>query len=192
MMDIVVSIVILVITAPISLFISLIIKLTSDGSVLFFQKRSGKNGKVFKIIKFRTMISGADKFQKKYKDLNESDGPVFKIRNDPRFTTFGKILSNTGLDELPQFINVLKGDMSIVGPRPLPVEEAGKLSITQKIRESINPGITSNWVVQGSHKMKFNEWMKLDCEYVRSASFFSDISIMLQTVLLIVHFILML
>jgi len=192
MMDIVVSIVILVITAPISLFISLIIKLTSDGSVLFFQKRSGKNGKVFKIIKFRTMISGADKFQKKYKDLNESDGPVFKIRNDPRFTTFGKILSNTGLDELPQFINVLKGDMSIVGPRPLPVEEAGKLSITQKIRESINPGITSNWVVQGSHKMKFNEWMKLECEYVRSASFFSDISIMLQTVLLIVHFILML
>jgi len=161
-------------------------------ALYFFFKSVGKNGKVFKIIKFRTMISGADKFQKKYKDLNESDGPVFKIRNDPRFTTFGKILSNTGLDELPQFINVLKGDMSIVGPRPLPVEEAGKLSITQKIRESINPGITSNWVVQGSHKMKFNEWMKLDCEYVRSASFFSDISIMLQTVLLIVHFILML
>ena len=136
-MDIVVSIIVLVITAPISLVISLIIKLTSNGNVLFFQKRTGKNGKVFKIMKFRTMIIGAERFQKKYKASNESDGPVFKIANDPRFTKFGKLLSRTGLDELPQFINVLKGEMSIVGPRPLPIEEFKKLS-KKDLKEDFN------------------------------------------------------
>jgi lipopolysaccharide/colanic/teichoic acid biosynthesis glycosyltransferase len=136
------------------------------------------------------MISDAEKKQIKFKNLNEADGPVFKIRNDPRFTKFGEILSRTGLDELPQFINILKGEMSIVGPRPLPVNEAGKLTKKQKIRELVKPGITSSWVIEGSHKLSFKDWMRLDREYVKNASFAVDVSIIWNTVTLVARFLL--
>jgi len=121
-------------TTSLPLFLSIftILKIINGGPVFFIQKRVGKNGKIFNLIKFRTMRVGAEKEQSKYKNLNEADGPVFKIKNDPRLTKFGKILFQTGLDELPQLINVLKGEMSIIGPRPLPIKEAAKLTEKQK------------------------------------------------------------
>jgi lipopolysaccharide/colanic/teichoic acid biosynthesis glycosyltransferase len=189
-LDIALSTICLIITSPLGLLISLLIKLTSDGYIFFLQKRIGKNGKVFKIIKFRTMTPNATKIQSYYKKLNEADGPVFKIINDPRFTKFGKILSRTGLDELPQMINVIKGEMSIVGPRPLPVQEASKLTAKQKVRELVKPGITSRWVVNGSHRLSFNKWMNLDLQYVENASLTDDLSIIWNTTILVAYFIL--
>jgi lipopolysaccharide/colanic/teichoic acid biosynthesis glycosyltransferase len=135
------------------------------------------------------MVPNASRIQSRLKNLNEADGPVFKIRNDPRFTRFGKILSRTGLDELPQMINVMKGEMSIVGPRPLPTDEANQLTAIQKVRELVKPGITSSWVIAGSHKLSFKEWMDLDRIYVEKASLTGDFSIILKTIFLVGCFI---
>jgi lipopolysaccharide/colanic/teichoic acid biosynthesis glycosyltransferase len=183
--DVFFSVIILVVFLPIFVLISFAVLLTSGWPFLFIQKRIGKNGKVFKIIKFRSMINGASKLQNKYIRLNESDGPTYKIKNDPRFTKIGRILSKSGLDELPQFINVIKGDMSIVGPRPLPTNEAKKINIKGKIRELIRPGITSPWVVGGSHRLTFNKWMDLDRDYVMNSTFGRDLQIVFYTTLLI-------
>jgi lipopolysaccharide/colanic/teichoic acid biosynthesis glycosyltransferase len=180
----------LVVMAPLFLLITFVIYVTMGIPVYFTQKRIGKDGKVFKIIKFRTMVIGAEKMQKSLFNQNQADGPAFKIYDDPRFTRFGKALSRTGLDELPQMINVFKGEMSIVGPRPLPVGESKKLSKLQKIRELVKPGITSNWVVEGSHQLSFKKWMQLDREYVKSATFFTDLSIAWRTLALVAGFIL--
>ena len=130
---------------------------------------------------FRTMYEGADRNQKKYAHLNEADGPVFKIMDDPRFVGIGKFLARTGLDELPQLINVIRGEMSLVGPRPLPVSEAKKLTEAQKVRELVKPGMTSSWVISGAHSLSFAEWMKLDRIYVENASFLTDLSILIKT-----------
>ncbi len=129
------------------------------------------------------MRVGAKDQQQSLRHLNEADGPVFKIRDDPRFTKIGKFLARIGLDELPQLINVIKGEMSLVGPRPLPVAEAIKLNQSQKIRELINPGITSSWAIKGTHSMKFNEWMRLDKQHILKASLLSDINILFKTLL---------
>jgi lipopolysaccharide/colanic/teichoic acid biosynthesis glycosyltransferase len=163
----------------------LLIRLANHGPVIFKQERIGEYGKRFTMYKFRTMVIGAEKLKNKYKHLNHADGPVFKIRNDPRLTGFGKILVKTGLDELPQLINVLKGEMSIVGPRPLPVYEASQLTKAQKVRELVLPGITSSWVVSGAHNLKFPEWMRLDREYVEKANILTDVSILFKTAALI-------
>jgi lipopolysaccharide/colanic/teichoic acid biosynthesis glycosyltransferase len=188
--DLCISHLFFIVTLPLIILIPLAIKITSPGNIFFLQKRVGKNGKIFEVIKFRTMTKNAEKLKSKYKYLNEADGPVFKIQNDPRFTKVGKILSSTGLDELPQFINVLKGEMSIVGPRPLPVNEARRLTKKQKIRELVKPGITSSWVVEGSHKMSFKKWMELDADYVKNASLATDIYIIGKTFLMILRSIL--
>lgn len=189
-LDITVSTAVAVVAAPVAIFFVLMIKFASGSPVLFLQKRVGKGGRVFKIIKFRTMVINADKIQGRYLTSNESDGPVFKITNDPRFTKIGKILSRTGLDELPQLVNVLRGEMSLVGPRPLPTGEAGRLTKSQKVRELVKPGITSTWVVEGSHNLTFAEWMRLDREYVENASFKGDVLILFRTVALVVRFVL--
>jgi len=190
LVDLAMSVFCFLVTLPLIVFISLAIKFTSKGTIFFIQKRIGKDGKIFKIIKFRTMTANAEKVKNKLIKLNEADGPVFKIQNDPRFTSIGKILSGTGLDELPQFINVLKGEMSIVGPRPLPVGEAKKLNKKQKIRELVKPGITSSWVIEGSHKMSFKKWMELDASYVKNATFTTDIYIISKTFLMMLRSIL--
>ena len=164
--------------------------ISSGRPVFFVQKRVGKDGGIFKIVKFRTMVVGASRLQARFARLNESDGPVFKIKDDPRFTKFGKILSKTGLDELPQFLNVIKGEMSIVGPRPLPVGEAKRLTKAQKTRQLIKPGITSSWVVRGSHELSFRRWMRLDAEYLETASLGLDLYIIYKTLALVARSIL--
>ena len=185
-MDFGLSLLVFFLMWPVFLVISLLVKISSLGPVLFRQKRTGKNGSVFTLYKFRTMKKNAHKLQKKYLYLNEADGPVFKIRDDPRFVNgLGKFLARSGLDELPNIFNVLKGDLSLVGPRPLPLDEAKKIPTKiKKIRESVLPGITSLWVVSGTHDLSFSQWMKLDLQYTESVNFSQDLKILIQTLIL--------
>lgn len=143
-------------------------RFTMGGDFIFRQKRAGKDQKPFEIYKIRTMIRDAEAQKKQLLKLNEADGPVFKMRNDPRYTPFGKWLSHSGLDELPQLWNILKGDMAFVGPRPLPLDEASHVPAKYKARFDVLPGITSSWVVNGSHSLSFEEWMEMDVKDVRN------------------------
>lgn len=150
--------------------------------ILFRQKRVGKNGRVFTLYKFRTMIRNAEVLQKKYSNKNESTGPAFKIYNDPRFTRIGKFLSHTGLDELPQLWNVVCGDMALLGPRPFPVSEAKKLLPWMKEREHILPGIISPAILTGTYHKDFDAWMKSDVAYAQSKSVLGDAQLLLRCV----------
>lgn len=170
----------LLLLSPVLVLIYFLLKM-DGGSTIFKEKRAGKDLGPFVMYKFRTMRVGAEKVQKKYAHLNEADGPVFKIRNDPRFTSFGRWLSHSGLDELPQLLNVARGEMSLVGPRPLPVQEAEGVPEKYRRRFSVRPGITSPWIVKGSHAMSFRKWMELDIEYVDSRSVVGDLLILLKT-----------
>ncbi|MGV8964418.1 MAG: sugar transferase [Candidatus Saccharimonadaceae bacterium] len=180
--DIVASSLILLIWSPFILLIVIAIKLTSKGPVVFKQKRVGLRGREFNIYKFRTMVQDAEKLRDLLESQNEMDGPVFKIKNDPRITFIGRFMRKTGLDEVPQFFNVLKGDMSLVGPRPpLPVEVA-KYERWQLRRLSMRPGITCIWQISPNrNNITFNEWMKLDLQYIDSWSFKMDLILLLKT-----------
>jgi lipopolysaccharide/colanic/teichoic acid biosynthesis glycosyltransferase len=167
----------ILITLPIQIVISILIVISSGLPILFKQIRIGKNNTPFVLYKFRTMVIGAQNMQKRLQKQNEADGPVFKIHNDPRFTPFGRFLSHTGLDELPQLWNVLKGDMALIGPRPLPIDEARKLTRWQRKRHRIKPGIISPWVLDGYHSKPFSAWMKSDIEYTNKKSFMYDIAL---------------
>jgi lipopolysaccharide/colanic/teichoic acid biosynthesis glycosyltransferase len=136
------------------------------------------------------MKLGAEKERSKYNNMNEVDGPVFKIRNDPRFTLIGAFLCHSGLDELPQLFNVVLGDMSLVGPRPFPVYEANKIEAKFKTREKVRPGIISPWVLNGCHKMGFNNWMKSDCDYVNKKSLVYDLFLLRRGMGLLVKLVL--
>lgn len=175
--------VLLVVTVPIMGAVVILIALVDGFPVLYRQRRIGLGGKPFTMYKFRTMIVGAEGLQKKYARLNEADGPVFKIRDDPRFTHMGKFLSHTGLDELPQLWNVWRGDMALFGPRPLPVAEAGKLTKQQQERHRIKPGIMSPWVLEGYHSRPFNEWMKSDIVYTKKKSLWYDLGLFGKSVM---------
>jgi lipopolysaccharide/colanic/teichoic acid biosynthesis glycosyltransferase len=179
----------LMILMLITLILGPIIKLSSPGPIFFIQKRRGKNGRDFNIIKFRTMREGAEKERgnKTLESQNISDGPVFKISYDPRLTKVGTILWKSGLDELPQVINVLKGEMSFVGPRPFPLYEADKLTKKDRMRERVLPGITSSWVISGAHRLKFKKWMELDEKYVENGNLKTDIKILLSTLKLMTY-----
>jgi exopolysaccharide biosynthesis polyprenyl glycosylphosphotransferase len=172
----------LVVLAPALLLIALFIKLTSPGPVLFRQQRGGLNGRPFRMLKFRTMREGAERDRESLLALNEMDGPVFKIEQDPRVTPFGWLLRRTSLDELPQLVNVLLGHMSLVGPRPLPVEETRGLHGPYRRRLSVRPGLTCLWQVRGRNDLSFREWMTLDLQYVDSWSLGLDLAILLRTV----------
>lgn len=137
--------------------------------------------------KFRTMTRGADKLQFKYKNKNEVDGPVFKIRNDPRFTKIGGFLSHTGLDELPQLLNIVRGEMEFVGPRPLPVEEYMQIEKKYRIRSVVKPGIISPWVINGYHKNTFSDWMESDLKYIKGKNWKYDLEIFLKGVPLVIR-----
>lgn len=170
-------------STPLFISISFFVWFTSGFPIFFCQKRTGKDGIPFVMFKFRTMSPDAEKKQKIYKNKNEADGPVFKIHNDPRFTRMGKFLSHTGFDELPQLWNVLRGDMALFGPRPLPVDEAKHLFSWQKKRQVIKPGILSPWVLDGYHRRTFDEWMRDDCQYVQKKNFCYDVGLFFRSVL---------
>lgn len=172
----------LIVLLPLLVIVFLIVIVTAGCPGIFVQDRMGKDGKIFRMYKFRTMRVGSEKEQIRFIKLNEVDGPVFKIRNDPRFVGLGKWLSHSGLDELPQLVNVLKGEMSLVGPRPLPVKEFRKVPKLYQCRQMINPGVCSQWQLVRSGRSKFKEWMKLDAEYLGTASFGKDCMIILKTV----------
>lgn len=170
------------VSLPAFFCISVVVFLFSGLPIMYRQKRIGFKGKPFIMYKFRTMIQGADTLQKKYVTKNEAQGPVFKIHDDPRFTSVGKFLSHTGLDELPQLWNVLRGDMALFGPRPLPVSEAYALKPWQRKRQLIKPGILSPWVLNGYHTRTFDEWMRDDCAYVQRKSFVYDTKLFFRSV----------
>lgn len=173
---------IFVFSLPMQIGIGMFVLLTSGFPVLFSQKRVGKDGKPFLLYKFRTMIPGAQRMQKKLQCLNEANGPVFKIHNDPRYTSIGKTLAHTGLDELPQLYNILLGDMALLGPRPLPRAEEQKLKPWQKAREQIKPGIFSPWILEGYHWTKFDAWMKSDIAYMKEKSFWYDLRLFFRMI----------
>jgi lipopolysaccharide/colanic/teichoic acid biosynthesis glycosyltransferase len=172
----------LVLLAPLLAVAAVGIKLTSRGPVIFKQKRTGLGGRVFTIYKFRTMCVNAERYQAELRKHNEQDGPAFKLTNDPRVTRIGKLLRKTSIDELPQLINVLKGDMSLVGPRPLPVKEQDGCVPWQRHRLNVTPGLTCIWQVDGRSEVTFDEWVRMDVKYMRRRSLWSDLSILLRTV----------
>jgi exopolysaccharide biosynthesis polyprenyl glycosylphosphotransferase len=181
--DILGSIALLVVLAPLFALVMLLICLESQGSIFFAQERIGLNKRRFRMWKFRTMVHGADRLQHTLEDLNEADGPVFKIKKDPRITRVGKILRRFSIDELPQLINVVMGDMSLVGPRPLPVRDVNRIDIRwQKRRFSIKPGITCLWQVSGRSDIAFNDWVRLDLDYIDRWSLGLDLLILLKTI----------
>jgi len=176
------SLIILILSSPMLLIIAIIIKSTSKGPVIFKQMRVGLRGRKFAAYKFRTMVQDAEKRQEELLNLNEVDGPVFKITNDPRITKVGRFLRKTSLDEFPQFFNVLKGDMSIVGPRPALPKEVEKYERWQLRRLSMKPGITCIWQVSGRNNISFEEWMKLDLEYIDTWSLKLDFILFIKTI----------
>jgi exopolysaccharide biosynthesis polyprenyl glycosylphosphotransferase len=171
-------------TAPLMIGVALLVKFTSPGPVFFRQQRSGLNGAPFEIFKFRTMVTNAEQFQHELAAMNEMSGPVFKVTNDPRVTPIGKWLRKWSLDELPQLFNVLRGDMSLVGPRPLPVDEVKRFNdLAHRRRLSVKPGLTCLWQVQGRNKISdFKEWVRLDLEYIDNWSIWLDLKILFQTI----------
>jgi len=172
---------------PMFLLITLAIRLDSEGPVLFKQKRVGYHGRLFFINKFRTMVRNAEEIKKNFMKFNEADGPVFKIKKDPRFTRVGRFLAQTGLDELPQLINVLRAEMSLVGPRPLPIDEENVISSHIRYpRQEVVPGMTSPWVILGSHRLSFHRWMNLDLQYIRTICFYRDFYILWKTLKIVV------
>jgi exopolysaccharide biosynthesis polyprenyl glycosylphosphotransferase len=180
--DLVSAAVLGVLLAPILLIVALLVKLTSPGPALFRQRRVGQDGKTFELIKFRTMVADADAQLEAVIDLNEASGPLFKISNDPRVTTFGRFLRRTSLDEVPQLWNVLRGDMSLVGPRPALPEEAASWVPEVHERLRVKPGITGMWQVNGRSLASFDDYVRLDLYYVDNWSLLTDLAIVCRTV----------
>jgi exopolysaccharide biosynthesis polyprenyl glycosylphosphotransferase len=180
--DVVVSALGMVLGFPLACLIALAIKLDSPGPVLFRQVRVGQGGKPFVFYKFRSMYAGAEGIKREYLHLNEMDGPVFKLFNDPRITRVGRLLRKSSLDELPQLYNVFINDMSLVGPRPPVPEEVRLYKPWQMRRLAVKPGITCLWQVSGRSYIGFDEWMRLDIQYIQNRSFLLDLRILAMTV----------
>jgi exopolysaccharide biosynthesis polyprenyl glycosylphosphotransferase len=182
-LDVTVAALLLLILLPALVCVAAAVKLSSPGSIFFLQDRIGFNKRRFKICKFRTMVTNAEKLMASLERQNEVSGPVFKMKNDPRVTPLGRWLRRTSLDELPQLFNVLKGDMSLVGPRPLPVRDyEGFNEDWQRRRFSIKPGITCLWQVNGRSAISFEQWMRLDLQYMDDWSLWLDLKILAKTV----------
>jgi len=182
-LDISLSLLALLLLSPVFLLAALVVRLTSPGPAFFVQERVGLNKRRFRMIKFRTMVADAERRQREIESLNEAAGPVFKIRNDPRITPVGKFLRKTSIDELPQLFNVLKGDMSLVGPRPLPERDYnGFHQDWQRRRFSVRPGITCLWQINGRNSCPFEKWMQLDMQYIDQWSLGLDIKILAKTI----------
>jgi exopolysaccharide biosynthesis polyprenyl glycosylphosphotransferase len=184
LIDVVGSCVGLIVLSPLLLVVALVVKLTSPGPIFFCQQRSGLNGRPFILYKFRTMVTNAEQLKHELAAMNEMTGPVFKVTADPRVTKVGRFLRKFSIDELPQLYNVLRGEMSLVGPRPLPVDEVKRFSdLAHRRRLSVKPGLTCLWQVSGRNEVKdFQDWVRLDLEYIDNWSLWLDFKILCLTV----------
>ncbi|MGL5869562.1 sugar transferase [Clostridium chrysemydis] len=180
--DILGSLIGLIFLSPILLIISILIKLESKGDLIFSQERIGKDGKSFKMYKFRSMVQNAEELKKKLETQNEMSGPMFKMKEDPRVTRVGKFIRKTSIDELPQLVNVLKGEMSLVGPRPSLPKEVKEFEPWMLKRLEVKPGLTCIWQVSGRNNIDFEDWMKLDIKYVNERSTLYDLKLIFTTV----------
>lgn len=182
LIDIICSFMGLLAFSPLFIIIAIIIKFTSKGPVFFSQKRVGKYGREFDMYKFRSMVVNAEELKEKLAAQNEMSGPMFKMKDDPRVTKVGKFIRKTSLDELPQLWNVLKGDMSLVGPRPSLPKEVAQFEDWMHRRLEVKPGLTCYWQVSGRNNIDFEDWMKLDIRYVEERNLFVDIKLIFKTI----------
>ena len=180
--DVVCSFVGVLVLSPLFVVIAIIIKFTSKGPVFFSQKRVGRDGKEFKMYKFRSMVVNAEELKEKLAAQNEMSGPMFKMKDDPRVTMVGKLIRKTSIDELPQLWNVFKGDMSLVGPRPSLPKEVAQFEEWMHKRLDVKPGLTCYWQVSGRNNIDFEDWMKLDIRYVKERNLWIDIKLIFKTV----------
>lgn len=180
-LDILGSLFLLVLFSPLMAAIALLVKLSSRGPVLYASTRVGRGGKPFQFLKFRSMYTDADKRLAELSESNEKDGPIFKMKNDPRITPIGRFLRKYSLDELPQLFNVLRGDMSLVGPRPPIPHEVVQYDTYCQERLSVRPGLTCYWQIMGRSDLTFSEWMELDHRYLREMGLWTDLKILLKT-----------
>lgn len=182
LIDIICSFVGILVLSPLFIIIAIIVKFTSKGPVFFSQKRVGRNGKEFDMYKFRSMVVNAEELKEKLAAQNEMSGPMFKMKDDPRVTKVGKFIRKTSLDELPQLWNILKGDMSLVGPRPSLPKEVAQFDEWMYKRLEVKPGLTCYWQVSGRNNIDFEDWMKLDIRYVEEKNLWIDIKLIFKTV----------
>ena len=183
MMDILGSVIGLILLSPLFILVALAIKIEDPkGKVFFAQKRCGKDNKPFPMYKFRSMVSNAEELLEELMEQNEMDGPVFKIKEDPRITKVGKFIRKTSIDELPQLFNILMGDMSIVGPRPAIPHEVAEYDDYQRQRLLVKPGLTCIWQVSGRNSIGFDEWVDMDLEYIEKRNLWMDIKLIFKTV----------
>ena len=172
----------LILLSPIIAVVACAVKFTSKGPVFFSQKRVGKNGELFEMYKFRSMVVNAEELKENLEEQNEMSGPMFKIKDDPRITKVGKFIRKTSIDELPQLWNILKGDMSLVGPRPSLPKEVEQFDNWMFKRLSVRPGLTCYWQVSGRNNIDFEDWMKLDVKYVEERNIWIDIKLIFKTI----------
>ena len=168
--------------SPIWIIVALSIRIESKGPIFFGQERIGKNNKKFNMYKFRSMVSNAEELKERLQDQNEMSGPMFKMKNDPRITKVGKFIRKTSIDELPQLWNILKGDMTLVGPRPSLPKEVEEFEPWMKRRLDVKPGLTCYWQVSGRNNIDFEEWMELDIRYIEERNLWVDIKLIFKTV----------
>ncbi len=179
--DILFSLIGIIVLSPVMFIVAAAIKLDSKGPAIFSQVRIGLNGKPFKMYKFRSMVSGAEELLDKLKDKNEMTGPMFKMKEDPRVTRVGRFIRKTSLDELPQLFNVIKGEMSLVGPRPNLPREVLRFTKRQRMKLFVKPGLTCYWQVMGRSNIDFDDWMKLDLKYIKDRNTILDLKLIFKT-----------
>ena len=179
--DILISLLGLIVLSPVLAVVALLIWLEDRGPVIFTQERNGLNNRIFKMYKFRSMVINAAALRSEMEKYNELDGPAFKMKHDPRITRIGRFIRKTSLDELPQLVNILLGQMSLVGPRPLPTYETAQCNDYQMQRLLVKPGLTCYWQISGRSDITFDEWIEMDLKYIREASALTDLKILFQT-----------
>ncbi len=184
--DILMSVLSLIVLSPVFIIIAIAIKLDSSGPIVYSQTRVGKNGKHFKMFKFRSMIINAEEMLTELKPMNEMDGPMFKIKEDPRITRIGRFIRRTSIDELPQLINILRGEMSIVGPRPSLPSEVKEFESWMMERFVVKPGLTCFWQVSGRNNIPFHKWMELDIKYVKERNLWLDVKLVFKTIKVVI------
>jgi len=181
LIDVIGSIFGIIILFPLLIIVGVLIKFESKGPIFFSQERVGLNGQKFRMYKFRSMVEEAEKYKKHLLEQNEMNGPMFKIKNDPRVTKVGKFIRHTSIDEIPQLLNILKGEMSFVGPRPSLPEEVRRFNPWMMERLTVKPGLTCYWQVLGRNDIQFEEWMKLDIKYIKERSILLDAKLIILT-----------